>query len=405
MDEMIFNILKLAAGSSLMYICYYFFLRKETIFRFNRFFLLAALTLPWLFLWITIPGAPLVTEGTFNAVLKAVETNGATADESGVAFPLTLIAFTAYLAGCLICLIRFMTGLRKILALKKHSKTVIYKGSMLFISKEMKGVCSFFSRIYVNEESFQKSGFERVWLHEKVHVRQLHSLDLLLAEISCVILWFNPLTWKIRSALKETHEYLADDGVKEQTPDPAGYYLLLLRTQIGVQTGLANHFNHSLILKRIQMMKKPRSGRLTLLKALPVIPLMTLLLLAFSCQSSPLPGAENSAEEQMVPADSVDQMPSFPGGQEAMSKFIIENVRYPEDAKKNGVQGTVYVQFTVTKNGKLQDIRLQKSVNPGLDEEALRVIKLMPDWVPGSFKGKAVDTQLTLPISFKLAEK
>jgi len=85
-----------------------------------------------------------------------------------------------------------------------------------------------------------------------------------------------------------------------------------------------------------------------------------------------------------------------------MTKFIIENVKYPETAMKSGIQGKVLVSFTVIKSGKLDNIRVTQKVNDLLDAEAVRVVSSMPDWIPGENKGKTVDVEITLPISFKL---
>ena len=95
-------------------------------------------------------------------------------------------------------------------------------------------------------------------------------------------------------------------------------------------------------------------------------------------------------------------MPEFPGGQQEMMKFINENLKYPEQAKKDGIQGVVVIQFIVNRNGKVENTKIMRSVNPLLDEEAERVIKSSPNWVPGKQGGKAVDVFFTLPIRFKL---
>ena len=149
-------------------------------------------------------------------------------------------------------------------------------------------------------------------------------------------------------------------------------------------------------------MKKPRSGRLSLLKALPVLPLVVALFITFSCNSNTTDGQKLPEPTENQKNIKVEKMPEFPGGQEAMTKFIIENVKYPEAAQKKGIQGKVLVTFTVTKTGKITNISISQKVNDLLDAEAVRVISIMPDWIPGEDKGAPVDVQMTLPISFKL---
>ncbi len=94
--------------------------------------------------------------------------------------------------------------------------------------------------------------------------------------------------------------------------------------------------------------------------------------------------------------------PSYPGGMSALKDYFTTNLQYPEDAKKKGIEGKVYVQFTVTKTGKVQDVVILRSVDPSLDKEAVRLVNTFGAWNPASQNGQAIDTKITLPIEFKL---
>lgn len=99
----------------------------------------------------------------------------------------------------------------------------------------------------------------------------------------------------------------------------------------------------------------------------------------------------------------VQQMPSFPGGQDSLMKYLHENIHYPEVARKNAIQGTVVVQFIVGRDGKLRDFTVvSRKLGGGLEEEAIRVVKAMPDWIPGKQDGKTVNVQYSLPVRFEL---
>ena len=98
----------------------------------------------------------------------------------------------------------------------------------------------------------------------------------------------------------------------------------------------------------------------------------------------------------------VEDMPEFPGGEDALRKYISEHVNYPEIAKKNGIQGKVYVSFQISKDGSVTHAKVIRGVDPSLDKEALRVIKNMPKWKPGTQRGEPVNVAYTLPIQFKL---
>lgn len=108
-----------------------------------------------------------------------------------------------------------------------------------------------------------------------------------------------------------------------------------------------------------------------------------------------------SQENQKV-FDTVEQMPEYPGGMPALIEFLQSNMKYPEDAQKQKVEGRVMVMFVVEKDGSITDVKVARNVFPSLDEEAVRVVNAMPKWTPGKEKGKPVRVQYTLPISFRL---
>ncbi|MBR2178590.1 MAG: energy transducer TonB [Paludibacteraceae bacterium] len=108
----------------------------------------------------------------------------------------------------------------------------------------------------------------------------------------------------------------------------------------------------------------------------------------------------NDAEDAVY---TPEKGPEFPGGTDALFKFLSSNLKYPSDAKKEGVQGRVICQFTVNKDGSISDIQVLRSVYPSLDREAVRVISIMPKWEPGEQRGKKVKCKFTMPIVFKLS--
>jgi protein TonB len=109
----------------------------------------------------------------------------------------------------------------------------------------------------------------------------------------------------------------------------------------------------------------------------------------------------DSVKKEMV-FDMPEQMPQFPGGGDAMDQFVNANIKYPPVAKEKRIQGKVYVQFIVEKDGSISDVVVRRGTNELLDAEAVRVVKLMPKWKPGSMKGKPVRVRYTLPITFSL---
>jgi protein TonB len=98
----------------------------------------------------------------------------------------------------------------------------------------------------------------------------------------------------------------------------------------------------------------------------------------------------------------VEEMPSFPGGEEKMMEYIAKNIKYPPVARENGITGRVYVNFYIDKDGKVQNVKIVRPIGGGCDEEALRVVKSMPTWKPGKQNGRAVNVNYNLPINFTL---
>ena len=109
-----------------------------------------------------------------------------------------------------------------------------------------------------------------------------------------------------------------------------------------------------------------------------------------------------AAPDPNEPLVIVEEMPSFPGGQEALMKYLAEHMKYPEKAAENGIYGTVYVTFVVEKDGSISNPKIIRGIGYGCDEEAWRVVKGMPNWTPGKQRGKEVRVQYNLPIRFKL---
>jgi len=111
---------------------------------------------------------------------------------------------------------------------------------------------------------------------------------------------------------------------------------------------------------------------------------------------------ESSAQKENMVFLIVEDMPVFPGEEDGLKAFIMNNVKYPDDAKKEKIEGKVFVTFIVGKDGKVSDAKVERGVHASLDTEALRVINSSPDWTPGKQRGKAVAVRYTVPIQFAL---
>jgi TonB family protein len=276
--------------------------------------------------------------------------------------------------------------------------------------------------------------------HEQVHIRQRHTLDMILLELAMMVQWFNPLIWLTGREMKTIHEYLADEGVLQNGISRPIYQQMILDETMGIRVNnLTNNFNVSLLKKRIAMMTKSKSKAWAKSKVLIVLPAVLVLLFLLTARSysnaealkvagnqvfaplhltsAPDPVIQDKPKKEsqikfvapVVPEKEVytvvEKQPSYPGGQDGYRKFLIENIRYPEDALKKGVTGTVYVTFVVEKDGAVTNVKILRGIGSGCDEEAARVVKMMPNWNPGENKGKPVAVQYNLPIKFNLDSK
>ena len=109
---------------------------------------------------------------------------------------------------------------------------------------------------------------------------------------------------------------------------------------------------------------------------------------------------ENSEDVYIV----VEMPPQFPGGEEKMMQYIAKKIEYPREARENGIQGRVVIQFVIDEKGRVTDAKVIKGIGYGCDEEALRVVNKMPKWTPGAQRGKIVKVRYVLPINFVLSE-
>jgi len=162
-------------------------------------------------------------------------------------------------------------------------------------------------------------------------------------------------------------------------------------------------------------MSKSKTNKLAMLKMVFVLPLAVILTIVISISISEkvvsqdvdkgdkvkVVKTESSTQEEQV-FEVVEQMPRFPGGDNARIKFIKENIKYPKEALEKGISGTVFVSFVVEKDGSISNVKLLKGIGGGCDKEALRVVSMLPNYEPGLQDGKPVRTQFNIPISFKL---
>ena len=323
---------------------------------------------------------------------------------------------------------------------------------------------SWFSWVVVSEEDL-KDGVREILVHETAHARAGHSWDIMIADAVIIMQWFNPIAWIMKNCLKDIHEFEADEAVINSGVNARQYQLLIIKKAVGARLySIANSFNHSLTKKRITMMCKEKSKMWRCAKALYIVPVAAIAALAFTtvetvnatesehlskgsefvannereciencvtysdctvkpqilgevdgkpvdvCMTVQFTNVSKDVDVKTVPEDDDDKVyqvcekaPEFPGGMDAMMKYLYENIKYPAEAEAAGKDGRAIVQFIVKKDGSIGNVEIiRSSGDNSLDTEAIRVIASMPKWNPGTQGGKPVNVKFALPVVFKV---
>ncbi len=317
-------------------------------------------------------------------------------------------AMLLFIIGAFIRLLWIIRGGRRI---KSDSYTLI------LLADSHLAPFSWLRYIVMPLQDYNESG-STIITHEQAHLRLGHWADLLMADAVCALMWYNPASWLMRRELRNIHEYQADRAVLRAGADARQYQMLLIKKAAGQRfPSLANSLNHSKLKKRITMMCNSKTSKLRRLRALAVVPALGAALSVVNIPAvastvsalgnSPATVSTGKSSEKSVVAQAEPAaqnsgvVPSFPGGEAQLYKFIADNIHYPAEAVKSGAQGRVVVQFEVESDGSLGNFTVIQSVSPELDAEAIATIKKMPKWIPATIDGKAVKSTMSIPITFK----
>lgn len=306
-------------------------------------------------------------------------------------------------------------NLLRIFWLSRYNPRIDREGMQIVLLSSPISPFSFFQYVFVPGSILTRDHFQKVLAHEKAHWQRGHSWDVLLMEVARALFWFHPAWYLLNRELRAQHEYEADQ-IACRSLKKSEYQLTLLEyTLSGTLIPLSNPFNVSLIKKRIMMMnhasRKPAMQ--VWLKTLILLPFLALALVVQSCQqqvNEELAPQETAIKEvkqseqweEEVVFTVVETQPSFPGGEEERIRFMSNTLKYPNQAREAGLEGTVFVSFIVTKDGDIRNIKVLRGAGESLDAEAVRVIGLMPRWTPGMQRGQAVNVQFNMPIRFIL---
>ena len=283
MELFFIHLLKSSSILLLFLLSYYLFLRKETFFNGNRLFLISGLIIAVVLPFVTITKIVLVEPTPFTQndlyMIEEVVTNANTISS----FNWTSLLIAIYLLGVLFFTVKLLIQLSTIKKIKKTSDIIEDDNFYHVKTKNQISPFSFFKHIFYFPKQFEGEELHTIIEHEKVHARELHSIDILLTEILFIILWFNPIIWFYRIILKQNLEFLADAKTCALNQDKKNYQYLMLKQALGNHNiSIANPFYNSIIKKRIVMLNQNQSKSVNRLKLLLVLPFLGLFLFGFN---------------------------------------------------------------------------------------------------------------------------
>ncbi|MDX5346221.1 MAG: M56 family metallopeptidase [Hymenobacteraceae bacterium] len=409
MTNTIEYLLQSGLSVSLLYLFYRLVLANRKNLQLNRFFLLFGLLFSLIIPLVQVKmpaGAALPAALPANLlpelVLRKVQ---AEAQE----FSVFKVLFWAYGTGVLVLLLRFLGQLFSLFRLQKNSvSTEKYQGiTVVKVNKPVQPF-SFGSRVFLYSKANLAEDSQKIILeHELVHVRQWHTLDVVVAELVAVLHWYNPVVWLYKNSLRDVHEFLADQSAVRSAKSISDYSRHILSQAMFTDTYALTHtlFN-SQLKKRVMMMNQKTSTRHAFARAGMALSFVFVLFYCIAC---------NTADEELVPVqaeaanktnseagkeavvDQADVMPVPEGGMEAFYKHIMDNLK----TEKPGKNGKVFVEFVVNKAGQVQDAKVLKGMGEPFDSKALSAVSSYPKWEPGIKDGKPVAVKLVVPIAFQ----
>lgn len=343
MPSIILYFLKVSVSLGIVWGFYQLLLRRLTFYTQNRWYLLGYSALAFFIPLIDL--GPVLDGGAGNTyvVVRYIPSIGSrvvlpAVPEEGVD-KWTLLAAGMVLVSFFL-LVRLAVRWGSLLMVRRRSRLVEDGAVKLYWMEGDVRPFSFGSAVYINPRLHTEKEFSEIILHEYVHIRQRHSVDILFAELLCIVCWYNPFVWLLRYSIRQNLEFIADRAVLSSGVDRKGYQYHLLKVVGEPAYRLANNFSFSSLKKRIIMMNKIRSARLHLVKFLFILPLIGVSLVAFR--------KKIGREEEKVYINVAGMLRDLDNG-EALGGVLVKEKSSGKEARTDG-RGYYRLQIPVTKD-------------------------------------------------------
>ncbi|WP_433834838.1 M56 family metallopeptidase [Flavobacterium anhuiense] len=405
---MITYLLKSGVLLAVFFAVYKLLLENERMFRFNRAYLIGSLIFSFV-----IPLQLFSIKTMFETGISTIQLDGIVIqtgrtplNESDIMQNIFYFLIRIYAFVLLVLGLRFVLNFVSFFLKLKRKETRLVNGVKVVLIDEAVLPHSFWNAIFINKTDFETGKIpSELIAHEKAHLEQHHTLDILFVEALRIVFWINPILPYFIKAIKLNHEFLADEAVNKQFGEVSNYQNLLLEFASNKQTvPLASNINYQITKKRLIMMTKRESVVKAVFKVVTVFAVCIVLLFAFSSEA--VAQDANFMNNKVYKAgDSEIKQPEFPGGIIEFYKFVGQRFRISDEVSKKNIDTKIYIQFMVEKDGSLSEITIVKDAGYGLGEEATRVLKLSPNWIPGTENGKPVRVLYSLPITIQSETK
>ncbi len=419
LNDALIYALESATCLAILYLAYYFLLRKEKSFQYNRFYLLAAILFSVSFPLLEIDYNPANTPAVLNSIHQVGnEVGSEPIIEADKAYSYTITAqserpfllwwealLVLYIGGVVIGLSKLLLQIRsfkEIIWFKRHRTRYKVKGDYFLVKTDgSMPTFSFFKYLFWdNTVTLTQEEKQQVMDHEMVHIKEKHSYDIMLIELLKVFFWFNPFMYLYKLLLEESHEYLADRKVASKRGKEV-YSRLLVKTvfrKMGLEYG--SYFGKNQTVKRVQMLAKTK--KVNFLRLLIPLPLIALLFFIFSFEAAMPDGLTiNGYQIENNTFGASDVVPAPIKGAKSWEEFIEENIAYPGEVIANQLNGEVEVKFTVNKEGLLENLRFSQRLGAEYERQVINALARGGKWTPGIKNGEVQETNIVLPIELK----
>jgi TonB family protein len=420
--EIFIYILKVNIAIALLYLVYRFVFQADTFFAWKRavlqFIVFFSLLYPFInlgqFFEVNLPTNPEI----YAVNLGEISIGGAVVAEKPTTFadilPIALIAI--YLSGVAFFLFRVAAQTFSLLKNFRRAEKIVIHNTQVLVAEGVETPFSFFGKIVIDRKNYSDDELHEILLHEATHVEKIHSFDVVLSELLCAFAWFNPFAWLLKHEIRLNLEYLADNAVLLSGCESAHYQLNLLQLSYKNNiTSITNNFNVSPLKKRIMMMKKNESSGKSMWKYALLVPATSLLIgfnVSLKAQNGTFdfeitkPKVSVKLADNIKIAEKVDVLPEFPGGTEALYKFIADNMQYPKNTVSQKFNSYCEIQFLVDEKGNMSSLKNIYNGDWAKDTfaEIERAFTVMPKWKPAMRKGKSVSSTVTLHLEFEFTD-